>query len=124
MAIPKFGRVQLQIMKVLWQQGRVTARDITSALQEQMDIAHSTVQTLLRKLETKEAVAHDVEERTFFFYPLVTEEQVTQSATHDLLSRVFDGSAYGLVACLVRNENLTSTELDQIRQLIHTGEDE
>ena len=124
MAIPGFGRVQLQIMKVLWQQGRPTARDVTSALQERVDIAHSTVQTLLRKLEAKKAVGHDVEERTFVFYPLMAEEQVTRTATHDLLSRVFDGSAYGLVACLVRNENLSSKELEQIRQLVHTGEDE
>ena len=124
MAIPGFGRVQLQIMKVLWQQGRATARDVTSALQERVDIAHSTVQTLLRKLEAKKAVGHDVEERTFVFYPLMAEEQVTRTATHDLLSRVFDGSAYGLVACLVRNENLSSKELERIRQLVHTGEDE
>ena len=124
MGIPGFGRVQLLIMKALWQKNRATARDITGALQEQVDIAHSTVQTLLRKLEAKKAVGHDVEERTFVFYPLMTEEQVTRTATHDLLSRVFDGSAYGLVACLVRNENLSSKELERIRQLVHTGEDE
>jgi len=124
MAIPRLGRVQLQMMKVLWQEGRATARDITAALQQELDIAHSTVQTLLRKLEAKKAVAHEVEDRTFVFYPLVTEEEVTQSATHELLSRVFDGSAYGLVACLVRNEQISSKELEQIHKLVHTGEDE
>jgi len=122
MATPRFGRVQLRIMKVLWQKGRATAREITSALCRKSKIAHSTVQTLLRKLEAKGAVKHDVEDRTFIFYPLVSEESVTESATRDLVARVFDGSTYGLMAYLVRHEGLSREELDQIRKLIRKGE--
>ena len=51
----KLGSVQLRIMRVLWARGEATAREITDDLSRDGAIAHSTVQTLLRKLEAKGA---------------------------------------------------------------------
>ena len=92
MAATKLGRMQLRIVQVLWERGRSTAREITDALNETEPVAHSTVQTLLRTLEEKGAVDHDVEGRTFVFYPVVQEDKVRRSATRDLLRRLFDGN--------------------------------
>jgi BlaI family penicillinase repressor len=110
--------VQLKIMRVLWQRGRVNAREITEALNAEEPVAHSTVQTLLRKLEEKGSVAHEVVDRTFVFYPLVPEESVTRSATRDFVERVFGGDAAGLVAYLLKEERIDRKELQQLRQLI------
>jgi BlaI family penicillinase repressor len=118
MATPRFGRVQLMIMQVLWQKGRASARQITEALNRREPIAHSTVQTLLRKLEVKGAIDHDVEGRTFVFYPLVKEERVRRGAARDLIQRVFGGSPAGLVAYLIEHEEVSSRELEEIRKLI------
>lgn len=98
--------------------GRANAREITDTLNREGPIAHSTVQTLLRKLEAKGAVAHDVEDRTFVFYPLVKEESVKQGATRELMDRIFEGSAAGLVAYLLENERVSGEELADIRKLI------
>ncbi len=46
----RMGKVQLRIMRVLWDRGRASAREITELLNQDEPIAHSTVQTLLRKL--------------------------------------------------------------------------
>ncbi len=118
MSIPRFGRVQLQIMQVLWKRGEATAREITDALNRLGPIAHSTVQTLLRKLEKKGAVAHDVADRTFIFRPLVRSEKVRQKATRELVDRLFAGSPGGLVSYLLKNERIPPEELEQIRGLI------
>ena len=120
MSAPRLGRVQLRIVQVLWEKRRANAREITDALNRGAHgpIAHSTVQTLLRKLETKGAVAHDVEDRTFVFHPLVEEDCVKRGATRELLDRVFEGSAAGLVAYLLENERVSGKELAQIRELI------
>jgi BlaI family penicillinase repressor len=58
-APPRLGKVQLEIMQVLWERGEATAREITDTLCLSTPIAHSTVQTLLRKLELKGAVSHE-----------------------------------------------------------------
>jgi len=114
----RLGRVQLKIVQVLWEQGRASARQITDALRRQEPIAHSTVQTLLRKLEAKGAVGHDVDDRTFVFYPLVKEENVKRTATRELVQRIFRGSAAGLMACLLEDERMPNEELEQIRELV------
>jgi BlaI family penicillinase repressor len=114
----QLGRVQLRIMQVLWDRGRSTAREITDALNEDQAIAHSTVQTLLRGLEEKGAVAHESEGRTFFFFPLVKEDNYQRKATKDLVQRVFGGKVSDLVAHLLKHEKVSPDELEQIRQLI------
>ncbi len=60
MSKSKLGRVQLKIMRVLWDRGRATAREITDVLNEEEFTAHSTVQTLLRKLAGICSAAHDL----------------------------------------------------------------
>ena len=115
---PKLGKVQLQIMQVLWQHGGATARQITDELSRSRPIAHSTVQTLLRKLEAKGAVTHAMQDRTFVFSPLYQEAEVSETAARDLLSRVFGGSVYSLVSHLLKHEAVPPEELQRLRELI------
>ena len=118
MSAIQLGRVQLLIMQILWSKGRATAREITDAIAATEAIAHSTVQTLLRGLEEKGSVAHEVEDRTFVFYPLVKEENYKRNATRDLLDRVFAGDVGSLVSHLLNDEKLSRRELNEIRRLI------
>ncbi len=118
MTSTQLGRVQLLIMQVLWDRGRATAREITDAINATEPIAHSTVQTLLRGLEEKCSVSHEAQDRTFVFFPLVQEHEFKQSATRDLVERVFGGSVGSLVAHLLTHENVSREEIDEIRKLI------
>ncbi len=118
MAAVPLGKVQLQIMQILWERGEATAREITEALNAAEPIAHSTTQTLLRKLEAKGAVAHTVNDRVFVFRPLSQEADTRESAARDLLTRVFGGSVYGLVSHLLKHEELSGDELTRLRRLI------
>ncbi len=120
MPVPRLGKVQLNIMRVLWEKGEATARDITDALNRDEPIAHSTVQTLLRKMEAKGAVAHHLRDRTFVFRPLVKSEGVRKRFTRDIIDRLFEGSPGGLVSYLLNTEKITPEELEQIRQLVDT----
>lgn len=118
----RLGRVQLAIMQVLWDRKRATAREITDDLNQDQPIAHSTVQTLLRKLEAKGSIKHEQKDRTFWFMPLVKPDSVRSNATRDLVDRVFGGSVTGLVAHLLRNETISPAELAEIRALIQESE--
>jgi BlaI family penicillinase repressor len=122
MTAPRFGKMQLMIMQVLWERGRASAREITEALNRKQPVAHSTVQTLLRKLEAKGAVAHELEDRTFFFHALAKEAKVARNATRDLVDRVFGGSVGGLISHLLKHERIPRDELEQLRRLINETE--
>lgn len=115
----KLGKVQLSIMRVLWDRGEVTAREITDGLSATSPIAHSTVQTLLRKLQDKGAVAHEKRDRTFYFRALVNEVDVTQRASLDFVNQMFKGSVSGLVAHLIENEQISDEELARLRELVN-----
>jgi BlaI family penicillinase repressor len=114
----QLGRMQFRIMQVLWDRGRVSAREITDALNESEAVAHSTVQTLLRQLEAKGAVGHDADNRTFVFFPRLKEDRVKKTAAHELLERVFGGDVGSLVAHLLKNERISRDELDELHRLI------
>jgi BlaI family transcriptional regulator, penicillinase repressor len=114
----RLGKVQTRIMEILWARGEATAREITEALGGSRPLAHSTVQTLLRKLEAKGAITHEQRDRTFVFRPLYQEADVATSATRELLARVFQGSVYGLVAHLLQHETIDPEERERLRKLI------
>ena len=124
---PRLGKVQLQIMQVLWARERATAREITDDLNRQKSvgaapIAHSTTQTLLRKLEAKGAIKHRIEERTFVFEPLHERSEVETGVVGDLLARLFDRSISGLVAHLVKHEKVSPQELQRLRTIVEQAE--
>jgi BlaI family penicillinase repressor len=110
-------------MQALWQRGRATAREITDALNERESVAHSTVQTLLRKLEKKGALTHEVDDRTFVFRPLVDPENVRLKATSELIERLFAGSPSGLVSYLLRHKEIPTEQIEEIRRLIDEAEE-
>ena len=110
-------------MRVLWDKGQASAREITAALNRRGEIAHSTVQTLLRQLETKGAVAHRRQERTFVFHPLIKEDSVARTEVRRLTERLFGGSAGGMVAYLLKEERISPDELAEIRRLIEAREE-
>ena len=125
MAASKLGKVQMEIMRVLWARPAATAREITDELNaagRAPAIAHSTVQTLLRQMEAKGAVTHQQEGRTFVFRAAHEEREVTSTATRELLSRVFGGSVSGLVAHLLTHEKISPSELKRLRELIEEAE--
>lgn len=115
----QLGRLQHKIMTVLWRRGRANAREITDDLNQGEAVAHSTVQTLLRKLEDKGSLSHETEDRTFVYFPLVEEKSVTRSATRELIDRVFGGNAAGLVAHLLSEEKIDPAELKQLKRLLN-----
>ena len=114
----RLGAQQLRIMRVLWKRDRATAKEITKELCEETEVAHSTVQTLLRMLEQKGAASHDVDDRTFVFYALVSEDEVQSDAARELVDKVFDGSVSGLMSHLVKTKRLSRKERERIRRLI------
>jgi len=118
------GRQQMLIMEVLWSRGEATAKEITEGVTEMIPTTLSTVQTLLRKLITKGAVAHEQRGRTFWFKPAVDRSAVERSASQELVERVFGGSVKGLVAHLLSEEAVSAEELAEIKAMIEQKERE
>ena len=93
---------ELEILKILWARGKASVREVQEDLNKSAGpVAYSTVQTLLRTLEEKGSIKHEVDGRTFVFVPLVQEDKYKRNATRDLLDRVFGGDVREFVHPLV-----------------------
>ncbi len=107
---------ELEILKVLWERGPASVRDVHRELaRQQPDLAYNTVQTLLRIMDEKKGlVTHHVEGRTFVYTARYDRDESTQR----FLDRVFDGAASELVLSLLRSERISAAELEQLQATI------
>ncbi len=106
---------ELEILKILWDQGPTSVKEVHRRLARGGDLAYNTVQTLMRIMEEKKGlVDHHVEGRTFIYTPRFTRDE----STARFLDRVFDGAAAQLVQSLLRTEHIALEELDRIQSLI------
>jgi len=110
--------MELQIMKVVWELGEATVHDVKDVLSRGRKPAYSTVLTMMRKLEGKGYLEHEVDGRTYVYSPTITRRQVSHSMLGDLLDRLFDGSPELLVSSLIEQKRISAKELREIRKLI------
>jgi predicted transcriptional regulator len=105
---------ELGILKVLWDRGASSVRDVHAALAQNEDLAYNTVQTMLRIMETKDLVEHRVDGRTFVYSPKFSRDE----STVRFLDRVFNGVASQLVLSLLRTERISNEELEHMHAMI------
>ena len=107
---------ELEILKVLWEHGPRSVREVHRHLAqgEDRDLAYNTVQTLLRIMEEKGLVGHRAEGRTFVYFPKHSREKVTRRFLH----KVFDGALDQMVLSLLQAEDASAAELKELERLI------
>ncbi len=114
----RLGRVELQIMNVVWQRGKATVHDVKDALSRGRKPAYSTILTMMRKLEAKGYLEHDVDERTYIYRPTISKKAVRHGILGDILDRLFEGSPSLLLNSLVEQDRISEKELRKIQKLI------
>ena len=109
---------ELEILKVLWDRGPSTVRDVMQALHEERPRAYTSVMSLLNVMTDKGLVVREPEGRAFVYRPKVQRERTLRRMVGDLLGRAFEGSAHELVAHLLDQKRPSAAELDEIRRTI------
>jgi predicted transcriptional regulator len=105
---------ELEILKVLWELGQGSVRDVQARLPRTSGLHFNTVQTQLRIMEEKRLVSHVADGRTFIYKPLCTRNQVSSRFLH----KVFDGALDQLVLSMLSAEKLDDQELKALEKLI------
>jgi predicted transcriptional regulator len=113
---------EARLMHALWKRQSATVSDIVSDLAPTHQLTYSTVQTLLRILETKGYVAHDKAGRAFVYRPIVSRAQAQRRALRHLIARLFDNSPSDLVLNLLEGKDISPDELTRVRRLLEQGE--
>jgi predicted transcriptional regulator len=112
------SELQLDIMRVLWSRGACTTTDVTEALKAHRNLAHTTISTLLTRLEKRGVIAASKDGRQLIYRACIDEAQVRRSMVAGLLGSLFGGDAQALVAHLVREDEIAAEDLAAVRELL------
>jgi len=107
---------ELKVMHVLWKEGDTTARNIAKILADEVGWNVNTTYTLIKRCMKKGAIARS--EPGFMCHALVSQEQVQEAETDELIHKVYNGSADQLFAALLGRKKLSVEQIEALKQIV------
>jgi len=109
---------ELEVLKVLWDRGPSTVREVMDVLNAARPRAYTSVMSLLNVMTEKRLVVREPQGRAFVYRPRNDRRRTLRRMVGDLLGRAFEGSTSQLVAHLLDQTKPTAEELEEIRRTI------
>lgn len=116
------SELQIALMRVLWRLGEASTADVVAELADERGLKHTTVATLLTRLEKRGVVGQRRDGRQLMYRPLVVEADVRRSMVAGLLGALFAGDAQELVAHLVQESEIDAGDLAKLKRRLARGE--
>jgi len=110
--------LELEILKVLWQDGESSVRDVKQALKGFRKLAHTSVMTMMTIMTEKGYLKRRKKSNYYIYKPLITEKAITSGMLGDIVERLFDGSAMAAMVNLLETGDIDESELAELRKLI------
>jgi BlaI family transcriptional regulator, penicillinase repressor len=115
---PRPTPAELEILRVLWDRGPSTVREVQERLEEQRPTGYTTVLKLLQIMTDKGLVQRDETARAHVYAARAPEQKTQQQLVRDLVDRAFGGSASELVMQALFARKTSREELARIRELL------
>ena len=116
--LKNLGEVEQAVMDYIWAHGPATSEACREGLTASRPMKDSTIRTVLRRLEEKGYVSHEVEGRTFIYRASDARQNVAVRAVKNIIDRFCGGSAEQLVLGMVDNAVLDRRQLERLARKI------
>ncbi len=110
---------EVEILRVLWDKGTATVREVHEVLSLHKDSGYTTTLKLMQIMFEKGLVKRDDSSKTHIYTPNVSKENTQQQFVGKMINSLFGGSSTQLVMQALGNNNTTKEELDEIQQLLN-----
>ena len=120
---PRPTDAELAILRVLWQLGPSTVRQVHDVLMRDRPTAYTTALKLLQIMTEKGLVRRDESDRTHVYQSRLTQEQTQRQLIRDLMDRAFGGSSSKLVMQALASKRASTDELTEIRRMLERGKE-
>ena len=117
-SLPRPTDSELEILRVLWQRGTSTVREIHDEINKARPTGYTTVLKMLQIMTEKELVQRDEEQRAHVYEARLAQGETQRQLLGDLIERAFDGSAKQLVMHVLSEKKASAEDLSEIRQLL------
>jgi BlaI family penicillinase repressor len=109
---------ELTILRILWDNGPSTVRQVNEAMSQDEDTGYTTTLKLMQIMAEKGLVLRDDSRFKHVYRPALTEEKAQKQLVGDLLERAFSGSAEKLVMRALSAKKVSAKELASIRKML------
>src|SRR5262249_3329554 len=109
--------LELQIMQVLWRVGPSNVLQVQKNLPDGLDLAYTTVQTMLNVLERKGRVRRSLKGRAYEYRAVISKESFLKQAVRDLVEKLFGGSSEELVMSLIKSRQIDPARIAELSQI-------
>jgi BlaI family penicillinase repressor len=116
--LPRPTPAELEILRVLWERGPSTVREVQEVLTRDRPTGYTTALKLLQIMAEKKLVSRDEAARAHVYSARVPEQQTQRQLVGDLLDRAFGGSALKLVMHALSSRKASRAELASIREML------
>ena len=120
--IPQPTDAELAILKVLWQQGPSTVRQVNEIINQDRPTGYTTTLKLMQIMSEKGLVDRDLSKRTHVYKAKVAEETTQGRFVKDIIDKVFSGSAEKLVMKALSAKKISPAELAKIKNMLNEME--
>jgi len=107
-------------MKVVWELGNATVKEVCDTMSQTKTIAYTTILTLMGILEEKGALIHTRSGRAFVYSPVLSRQQATRNQVRDVIARFFDGKPEGLIEDILENESIAADQINAVKNLVES----
>ena len=111
-------QAELEVLRVLWDKGAVTVRQVHEELPREQETAYTTTLKIMQNMLEKGLLSRDESSRTHIYKAKVQEETMQKKLLGGFLSTAFGGSAKNLVMQVLGSQETTQDELNEIKELI------
>ena len=115
---PRPTDAELAILRILWERGPSTVRQVHDILGQERTAAYTTALKLLQIMTEKGLVERDERDRTHIYRARLSEETTQRQLVRDLVDRAFGGSSTKLVMQALATKRASADELRDIRKAI------
>ncbi len=115
MTMQKLTKAEEEIMHLLWEHDEATVSQLIAGMPDPKP-PHSSISSIVRILEKKNFVTHKAIGRSYIYFPAILKKDYSRFSVKRLVSNYFEGSMNELVSFLVKENDLSLTELEEIKQ--------
>src|SRR5450432_1148761 len=122
MSAPKYVKPtegELEILRVIWDKGLASVRDVHEELAKTKDVGYTTTLKLMQIMNEKGLVKRDDSFKTHIYQPAVSKEKTQKHLLGKMINTLFGGSPTELVLQALGNHKASPQELDEIQQLLN-----
>lgn len=116
--LPQISEAEFEVMKIVWKHSPISTNEITEMLTKTTSWRPKTIQTLIKRLVTKGALAYEKQSRVFIYTPLVKENEYIGQESNSFLERFYGGDITAMLSTYIENGRLTEDEINNLRTLL------